>query len=140
MVLRVGDVRSGAADMQFTLLHRTRADEKLQSTEDVRCDITDDCRIRTALTSITRCMHIQTGYHQIRSNVRYNVRERPDIDSDDPAGWYCLEVDIPHPAKLYLEGCETMTAYPTSFLVSHDREKACMPRRPWHCRIASFTV
>jgi hypothetical protein len=29
-----------------------------------------------------------------------------------------LEVDIPHPAKPYLEGCETMTAYPTSFFIS----------------------
>jgi len=65
------------------------------------------------------------------------MRERPDIDSDDPADWYCLEVDVPHPAKPYLEGCETMTAYPTSLrrFASRDREEALMPRCPWHCRI-----
>jgi hypothetical protein len=50
-----------------------------------------------------------------------------------------LEVDIPHPAKPYLEGCETMIAYPLS-IASHDREEFFLPRASWQYIVSSFTV
>lgn len=115
MLLRVGDVRSGAADMQFSCIDRIRADESCKAPSAYDATSPTICRTPYGINNHNTIHECLSPIQLIPSIVWYSMRERPDIVSEDPADWCCLEVDVPHPAKPYLAGCETMTAYLASF-------------------------
>ena len=63
MLLRVGDVRPGAADMQFSLLHRIRADESCKAPRAYDATSPTFRRKRMALLIITRYMRVRVGHN-----------------------------------------------------------------------------